>query len=181
MMNESIRLKLKEVWSLRGQGRYEAAGRLLAETEKHCAADDHLSLGRIFHIYMQFECDHKRWKKAMEYSEKSLTYYHQSGNLERVAQSLRHQADILRNLDALDRSERLYRRSLDIYRSEFANRQGDLANALRGYALLLEALGKIDVSIGTWQEVKEIYASVGIAEGVDEASLKIKTLGTLLK
>jgi hypothetical protein len=60
-----------------------------------------------------------------------------------------------------------------IYRSQPGSRPLDLANALRLNALALSDSGYADEAKPLWQEARDLYASVGVAAGVDEAELRL--------
>lgn len=73
----------------------------------------------------------------------------------KLAHTVRHLADIYRHLGEKDRAERCYDEALAIYRSHPETAPLDLANALRGVAIL-----KCDES--HWAEAKRIYDAHGI-------------------
>lgn len=176
MDNSKIKQLLREAWAKRLEEKYDEARNLVKEAHRLCENDDYNALGRIFHVYMQFESDHDNPLKALELCRQSLMYYKKANNLNKVAHSTRHIADLERNYGNEDDSERNYREAIEIYRSNSNTSKGDLANALRGFCLLLEKRGKIEEAILVWKETKALYLACGLQEGVDEANLKLDSL-----
>lgn len=174
--NSKIKQLLGDAWSKRREEKYDEARNLVKEAHQLCKDDDYNSLGRIFHVYMQFESDHGNYSKAVELSKKSLSYYKKSNNLDNIAHSTRHIADLQYQLGEEAESEQNYREAIGIYRDNPNSHIGNLANALRGFGLLLEKRGKIEEAIDIWKETKELYTSINLQEGVDEANERLKSL-----
>ena len=155
--NLSIKELLEEAWAKRREGKYDEARHLVKEAQGICKDDDHNFLGRIFHIYMQFESDQDNYSKALEFCQKSLWFYRKDKNLDKIAHSTRHIADLQRHLGQEADSEGNYREAIANYKGNSNTYKGDLANALRGFGLLLEKRGKIEEAIAIWKETKELY------------------------
>ena len=148
----------------------------LKEAEGLCKEDDYNSLGRIYHIYMQFESDHDNPLKALDLCKQSLRYYKKSGNMDKVAHLTRHIADLERKLGKDADSEQNYRKAISIYWEKSNTTKGDLANALRGFGLILEKLRKNEEAISVWKETKDLYMACDLQDGVDEANRKLESL-----
>ena len=174
--NSNIKELLEEAWTKRREEKYDEAGLLVKKAHGLCKDDDYNSLGRIFHVYMQFESDHDNPSKALELCQQSLRYYKKASNPDKVAHSTRHIADLQRHLGHEADSERNYREAIDIYKGITTTNKGDLANALRGFGILLEKRGNIEEAIAVWKETKELYQACNIQEGADEANLKLDAL-----
>jgi hypothetical protein len=69
-----------------------------------------------------------------------------------------------------------YQEALKIYRSHGQTPPHDLANAIRGYALLKANTGDSVEAKKLWQEAKDLYAHVGVQAGVTEAGRQIAHL-----
>ena len=167
---------LTEAWKKRRLRNYDKAKELVVRAQTLCMEEDHFWLGRIFHIRAQFESDHDRPEKALEYCQQSVEHYSESENTDRIAHSTRHMADIQRRLNRFEEAESNYRKSLHLYRNNLTTAKGDLANAMRGFGLLLERIDKIEEAIKTWTEVKELYRSCNLMEGVREADKRLDEL-----
>ena len=178
-MTDKLNIKelLEEAWVKRRDGKYHEARHLAEEAQKLCKDDDYNSLGRIFHVYMQFESDHNDPSKALELCQQSLAYYKKGGDPDKVAHSTRHIADLERHLGYVDDSERNYREAIGIYKCNPNTNKRNLANALRGLGLLLENGGNTKEAIAVWKETKELYLACNLQEGVDEAN---RILGSLI-
>ena len=174
--NLNIKELLEEAWTKRHEGKYDEARHLVKEAQGICKDDDYNFLGRIFHIYMQFESDQDNYSNALEFCQKSLRFYRKTKNLDKIAHSTRHIADLERHLGNEADSERNYREAIGIYKGNSNTNKGDLANALRGFGLLLEKRGNIEEAIAVWKDTKELYLACNLQDGVDEANLKLDSL-----
>ena len=167
---------LKEAWDKRCSKKYDEAVGLLRKAQDLINEDDYDSLGRIFHVYMQLEHDQGHLSTALRFSQKSLEYYKRTEDSLKFAHSLRHVADLQREVGQEADSERNYREAIDIYRTHPKLNVGILANALRGYALVLEQRGKITEAISIWKKTKNLYKKCGVQAGVEEAEDKLESL-----
>ena len=174
--NREVSNLLDQAWQARGKSNYSESKRLLTKAKKLCGPQDFDLLGRVFHICMQYEYDYDNLEEALAFNQKSISYYSKAGNSDRRAHALRHRADLQRALGLGDEAEANYDQVLEIYRNESNTSQGDLANALRGYALLLEGQNRFSEAIMIWTEIKSIYHNLDIPMGVSEASQKISQL-----
>ena len=172
----NIREILDEAWSKRRIGDYNGAKNLAKKAHERCADGDHNALGRIFHIYMQFESDNNHYVKALAYCQQSLGYYKKAGNIDKIAHSTRHIADLQRYLGQGVESESNYRKAINLYRKNPNTQKGDLANALRGFGIILENRKKLEEAKTTWEEVKKLYKDCNLPEGVDEANSRLNFL-----
>ncbi len=171
-----IKELLSDAWSKRRSRNYDSARDLVKQAEALCAEDDYNSLGRIHHIHMQFNWDHDQLEQALAHCQQSLNYYHKEDDRDRIAHSTRHMADLLRQLKQYNKSEFNYRQAIDIYKSAFTVNPGNLANALRGFAILLEAQEKFEEASIAWKETKDLYTVCNIQEGVVEANQRLEAL-----
>ncbi|MDH3652109.1 MAG: tetratricopeptide repeat protein, partial [Saprospiraceae bacterium] len=127
-------------------------------------------------VLMQFESDHNHTSKALELCQRSLDYYKKSEDPDRIADSMRHVADLHRRLGNSDDSERCYREAIGIYRRNADTNLGDLVNALRGFGLLLNKQVNKKEAIAVWREVKQLYFECHLHEGVEEATKNLEAL-----
>ncbi|MEM9680231.1 MAG: tetratricopeptide repeat protein, partial [Bacteroidota bacterium] len=135
---ELIQQLLNKAWELRRLEDYDSSRAALTSALNLCHKSDHDHLGRIYNIKMQYETDHDHFEKALPYCKTALSFYLQTQNPNKIAHATRHLADIQSELNQLDEAELNYSKAIDIYRYNIQASNGDFANALRGYALLLE-------------------------------------------
>jgi tetratricopeptide (TPR) repeat protein len=69
-----------------------------------------------------------------------------------------------------------YNEALEIYRSHARTPPLDLANAIRGFALLKGNTGDTEEAKQLWQEARDLYAQVGVEAGVAGADAQIARL-----
>ena len=176
-MKSEVANLLEKAWVKRREEKYEEVESLLAEARELCGEEDFDALGRIYHIYMQIDYDKGDFTKALDFCHQSLMYYKKLGLPEKIAHSTRHLADLQCHLGQHAESENNYQKAINMYKESSSLQAGNLANALRGFAIVLENLNKLNEARTTWSEVKTLYQSLGIQAGVDEASDRMDALG----
>ena len=87
----------------------------------------------------------------------------------RLAHTVRHVGDILRQLGQPERARGCYDEALAIYRGHSATPPLDLANTIRGYALVRGDLHESESATALWGEARDLYASLDLQAGVAEA------------
>lgn len=94
-----------------------------------------------------------------------------------LAHTVRHLADTLRHASRWQEAKIYYEEALAIYRAEESDRTLDMANALRGFALLSTKMGEVTEARELWNEARDLYALVGVQAGVDESEERLASLG----
>jgi tetratricopeptide (TPR) repeat protein len=112
---------------------------------------------------------------AHHYANAALLY-RELGQPERLAFAVRHEADILRETGKAVEAEPLYLEAEKIYRQLGDKASLDLANTLRGLALVNESAAKTEASKALWQEARELYAKCNVEAGVAECSEKLSQI-----
>ena len=115
-------------------------------------------------------------QRGRELYSEAAELYRASGNLLRFAHTVRHVADMDRNLGQFEASEPAYREALAIYRGHPDTVPLDLANTLNGFAKLLAAKGEREEAKIFTEEAMEIYASLDIEAGVEDCKQRLATL-----
>lgn len=106
-----------------------------------------------------------------------------------LAHTIRHVGDILRESGQLEAAQPCYEEALAIYRNHPQTGTLDLANTLRGFALLQAALGANQDAIASWKEAGTLYDQVwqepdspysqaDLTPGVEESKRQIALLAT---
>ncbi|MDE2999917.1 MAG: tetratricopeptide repeat protein [Gemmatimonadota bacterium] len=167
---------LDEAWKTRGASDYARGRRLVAEAEELCRDDDHESLGRVAHVYGQFERDNGNREQALDFYLNGYNHYAAGRHVEKMAHALRHVADVRRDLGDREGSERDYRSAIEMYRNLDTTPAHSLANALRGFAMLLERTGKRGEALNVFEEAHRLYVQVGNAPGIEEMGRKVKEI-----
>jgi tetratricopeptide (TPR) repeat protein len=122
----------------------------------------------------QAERDLENLPAASHHYNNAARLYRQLDLPERLAYSLRHEADILREMTRYADAEPLFLEAAGIYRGMGETANLELANTLRGLALLHEVVGKPDASRAEWREARELYAKSNVDAGVAEADRKLR-------
>ena len=103
----------------------------------------------------------------------AVVLYRELGLPERLAYTIRHEADILRETCKAVEAESLYLEAEKIYRQLGEQAALDLANTLRGLALVNELAAKIDASKAFWQEARELYERCKVKAGIKECDERL--------
>jgi tetratricopeptide (TPR) repeat protein len=161
----------------RRERQLEAARTLLmqAESSSRRAGDD-LDLARSLVMLGQIERDQHHLDASLKLYEEAVAIYRKKGDLQKLAHTVRHVGDIQRNLENMQLAEPCYREALDLYRADANTGQLDLANALRGYAILKGDLGDRPHARALWAEAGKLYEAVGVKEGVAESARRLALL-----
>jgi tetratricopeptide (TPR) repeat protein len=101
------------------------------------------------------------------YAEAAEIYYAGKDHLS-YAHTIRHIADMFRTEAKHEEAKQIYEEALETYRSNLDTKLLDLANTVRPYAQLNEAIGNTETAREYWQEARNLYASLRIEPGVEE-------------
>jgi tetratricopeptide (TPR) repeat protein len=134
---------------------------------------DRSSLAEALCGLAQAERDIGNLEAALHHYAGAATLYREIGPPERLAYAIRHEADILREESRPAEAEPLYLEAASIYREQGNEATLDLANTLRGLALLAESSGNPDASKSLWQEARQLYARCNVQAGVAECDVKL--------
>lgn len=138
-------------------------------------ASPRTGLSRALTMLGQIERDEDRAGKALPHYQEAVTLCREEGHTLRLAHAVRHLADLHREVHRLDLAEPCYHEALALYRSDKRTGPLDLANAIRGYALLKDACGDTEESRRLWREARALYLEVGVRAGVEECSARLST------
>jgi tetratricopeptide (TPR) repeat protein len=119
----------------------------------------------------------------LEHEDDALPLYEEAVALCRVeddplmlAHTVRHLGDIHRRARRWALAEPCYTEALTLYRGNDETAPLDLANALRGMAILKESTGAIVEAKALWEEAGRLYESVHVIEGVEESAKRVAKL-----
>jgi tetratricopeptide (TPR) repeat protein len=116
----------------------------------------------------QVERDLGRGERALPLYEEAVELCLAMEDLPGLAHTLRHLGDIHQDAGSLSSAEEPYAQALALYRRLPATPALELANALRPYAQLQEALGQTEAATAMWREARTLYLAAGSAQGVEE-------------
>jgi tetratricopeptide (TPR) repeat protein len=164
-------------YEARRAGRLENAKQLFAEAVELChGAADQAVLARSLTGLGQIERDLKNMVQALQHYEKAASIYRTLPDPLRFAHTIRHIGDILRNEGSVERARPCYEEALAIYRDHNETSHLDLANAIRGFALLKEDAGEAAPAMSLWQEARELYNAANVQPAVQECDARIRRL-----
>jgi len=176
MSEQSEKLR-KRAAAARREHRLEDAKRDLIEAVALCReGHEETDLAKALTGLGQIESDLEDHAAALNNYEEAAAIYRSRGDSQRLAHTIRHVGDIHRREKRADLAEPCYREALEIYRRDETAPPLDLANALRGFAILKEEMGELLQAKPLWEEARELYAAVGVKEGVAESSRRLDVL-----
>jgi tetratricopeptide (TPR) repeat protein len=170
---------IQQAHQARRENRPQDAQRDLAEAVAICRrSGSQLELARALCGLGQIERDLNRRDAALGHYQEAVVIYRGERNFLRLAHAIRHVGDILRHHRRYELAGPCYQEALTIYRGHEETSQLDLANALRGFALLKEETGDAAGARSAWQEAKELYAAVKVEAGVAESARRVESLAS---
>jgi tetratricopeptide (TPR) repeat protein len=168
---------IKQGYQARREHCPDEARRCFAEAVTLCRkGSDRGVLAQALTGLGQIERDLHRNAAALECYEEAVEICRTLDEPLRLAHTVRHVGDILRHFGQFQQAESCYKEALEIYRNHEETPPLDLANALRGFALLKGELGPPEEAKQLWQEAKGLYALVEAQAGVDESDAQIHRL-----
>lgn len=155
----------------RREGRLSDARHSAEEVVALCRKDGTKpKLVRALMLLGQIERDDKRSTRALKHYEEAVAISREADEPLRFAHAVRHLADLYCEEGRLDLSEGFYKESLAVYRAERKASPGDLANAIRGFAVMKDSAGAAEDARPLWEEARSLYAALGVDEGVEECN-----------
>jgi tetratricopeptide (TPR) repeat protein len=134
---------------------------------------DRPSLAEALCGLAQAERDIGNPEAASHHYANAAVLYRQVGPPARLAYAIRHETEVLREMCRPAEAEPLYREAAGIYRQLGEKATLDLANTLRGLALVNESATRMDTSKALWQQARELYAKCNVEAGVAECDKKL--------
>jgi tetratricopeptide (TPR) repeat protein len=178
-MSDTIDRLMQRALEARRESRLDDAKRDLTEAVALCReAAAPGKLARALAGLGQAERDLHHNDAALRHYEEAVTLYRTEKDPLKLAHTIRHVADIHRHEGNQRLAEGCYENALGIYRQQPETPPLDLANALRGSALLKESLGEIEQARAQWQEAGKLYAEVCVEAGVAESKRRMELLKT---
>ena len=155
----------------------EARRDLQQAVEMGSRSKDQPRLARALAALGQIERDLHNDDGALRLYEEAAEVYRTLDTPLKLAHTVRHVGDILRHMGRLAAAGTSYTEALGIYRAHPETPPLELANALRGYALLKEAQGENAEAREMWEEAGSLYADANVEAGVVESARRVAGLG----
>lgn len=176
-MSETVDKLLRQALVARREHRLDDAKRDLVEAVDVCrAAGIRADLARVLTSMGQLERDLHRGEAALQHYEEAVALYRAEGDVLRLAHTVRHVGDVQREAKRPQLAEPCYDEALALYRSHDGTPPLDLANTIRGLAILKSDAGETTTAIALWQEARDLYASVHVYAGVEESNCRLALL-----
>jgi len=111
-----------------------------------------------------------------ELFREALALHRAVGHDRAIAHTVRHVPDVKRELGRDAQALESYREALALYRGHPKTNPLEVANALRGMALLRERMGEAGEARELWTEASALYRSSGVEAGVEESERRLAYL-----
>ncbi|MGO8986128.1 MAG: hypothetical protein ACLQFM_15195 [Terriglobales bacterium] len=135
-----------------------------------------VELARALTALSQIERDRHCTEDAFCHYEEAAGLYRAEGDTLRLARTVRHAGDIQREAGHPELAEPCYHGALSLYRGHAGTPPLDLANAIRGLAILKSDAGETTAAKALWEEARALYAAVNVEAGVVESSRRLALL-----
>jgi tetratricopeptide (TPR) repeat protein len=177
-MSNTLNAQIASGYQARRDGRLTDAKQLFAgalEAERDLA--DQANMAKALAGAGQIERDLQNGAAALQCYQQAAAIYRDLADDPRFAHTIRHVGDILLEQGAIEEARPCYEEALGIYRQQATTSPLDLANAMRGFALLREQAGEREQAKALWQEARIVYEYAGVQPGVQESDVRIARLG----
>lgn len=160
----------------RQQRRLDDARNLFTEALKVCCSDDDPRLEAELHSELAYveRALHNKQSAEADY-RRAAELFRSLRDPYRTAHNMRHLADILRETGRSREAAPFYSESIEFFRKS-GEYPLQLANALRGLALMQGDLKDFSGSLQSWAEAKALYQMVSVDAGVAESRKRIDDL-----
>jgi tetratricopeptide (TPR) repeat protein len=173
-MPETFKEMFAQGYKARREGRLADSRAVFIKAVRSAAeAADRPALAEAMCGLGQAERDIGSLEPARHHYSNAAVLYRQIGPPERLAYALRHEADILRELNLPVEAEPLYLEAEGIYRQQGESVELDLANTLRGLALVNESTGRTAASRSLFEQARDLYAKCNVEAGAAECNRKL--------
>lgn len=139
-------------------------------------ADTKIELAKSLTSLGQIERDLRHGAAALKHYQEAVAIYRAEGDALRLAHTVRHVGDILQDEGHHTLAEPCYHEALSIYRGNQQTPPLDLANGIRGLALLKQHAGQAEEARLLWEEARTLYTAVKVEAGVAESTRRIAQL-----
>jgi tetratricopeptide (TPR) repeat protein len=161
----------------RREGRLEDAWFLFRDAVHRCRkAKNTTMLAEALAGLGQIERDERKTQAALRHYGEAVELLRKEGDVRRLAHAIRHVADIEREHKNLTKAAADYEEALKLYRAHEETPPLEMANALRGYALLKGETGDDEEAKYLWYEAMALYEQAGVEAGVAESRSHIAFL-----
>ncbi len=167
---------LKQAYEARQEKRLDDAKRHLVDAVDLCRkASIQRDLAKALTSLGQIERDLNHYPVAQRLYEEAVAIYRRE-DTSRLAHAVRHLGNIHRHTCDIELAEACYHEALELYRENPQTSPLELANAIRGLAILKGERGEAGQARQLWMEARDLYAAAEVQAGVDEASRRLACL-----
>jgi tetratricopeptide (TPR) repeat protein len=175
-MTNEIEELLRQGWQARREGRLDDAKSQFSAAVTLAKEKPGVALAQPLTGLGQIERDLGDGPSALQRYLEAAALYRRHGDVQRIAHTIRHVADIYRQAGQAEAAEPHYREALTLYREDPRTSSLDLANTIRGLALLKSNASAQEDARRLWMEARDLYARADVQAGVVESSERLAVL-----
>jgi tetratricopeptide (TPR) repeat protein len=161
MSEQSEKLRQRAMQARRENWPEDAKRDLMGAVALCPKMSEEIDFAKVLSGLGQIERDLHHDAAAIKYYQEAADIYRKKGDSQKLAHTVRHVGDIFRNMKRTELAEPCYRETLELYRRDENTLPLDLANALRGYAILKEDAGELIEAGALWEEARGKLATFG--------------------
>lgn len=154
----------------RRKGRLNEAKQLFSQALQLCGEATDAVRAQALTGLGQIERDSKNNQAALGHYLEAAEVYRSLADPLRLAHTVRHVGDILRSEGRFEEARLRYDEALGSYRQRPERADLDLANTLRGFALLCQSIGETENAKSFWQEAKQLYETAHVEAARERAA-----------
>lgn len=176
-MSEASGKLLAQAFQARRKHRLDDARRDLVQAIEICrTGGGRADLAEALKGLGQIERDLGRNDAALRLYLEATGLCRAEGDALKLAHTVRHLGDIHQDMGHRELAELCYHEALAIYRGHPQTPPLELANAIRGLAILKFDTGQDLEAKSLWQEARDLYAAVNVETGVKESTRRLAML-----
>ncbi len=153
-----------------------AAKQELTEASELSRSTGGATYAQAIHLLANVEVDLDEPGRARRLWEEAIAILRTTDDVLELAHKLRHLGDLHHRAERLAAAAACYDESLLIYREHTGPGSLDFANAVSRAAELQERLGERAEAARLWRETRDLYASVNLPAGVEQAERRLQRL-----
>jgi tetratricopeptide (TPR) repeat protein len=176
-VSEQFEELMQQAMHARRENRFANAKRDYARAVDICRQNGNKAdLARALKGLGQIERDLGHLEIALQHYEEALALHRAEGGAFKIAHTVRHVGDIHQDAGSIESAEPCYNEALKLYRAHKQTDALDLANTIRGMALLKEKTGNHVEAKLLWEEARDLYSKTSVSTGVAESTRHLALL-----
>jgi len=175
-VSDEVENLIQQAFQARRTHRFDDARRDLTQAVS-LAREEHdpFALATALTRLGAIERDTRHYDLALQHYNEVVSIFRETDDALRLAHSIRHVGDIHCDADHPHLAQPCYEEALALYRRHGSVPPLDLGNAIRSFAVLKDRVGDRDGARVLWTEALDLYKTVGVDAGIEEAVRRLSS------